>query len=43
MKHILKPREAPFFILSVGNFEQGIFVMSYLTKKDLSKKLYFIR
>jgi len=41
MKHISKLKEAPFFILSVGNFEQGILVISYFVTKDLSKKIIF--
>jgi len=38
MKHILKLKEAPLFTPSIGNFEQGMLVMSYLLKKDLKKK-----
>ncbi|RBQ31540.1 N-acetyl-gamma-glutamyl-phosphate reductase [Arcobacter sp. FW59] len=39
MKYILKLKNAPLFTPSVGNFKQGMLVMSYLDKKDLSKKL----
>lgn len=39
MKHILKLKEAPLFTPSVGNFKQGMLVISYLVKKDLKKKV----
>ncbi|WP_418185787.1 N-acetyl-gamma-glutamyl-phosphate reductase [Aliarcobacter vitoriensis] len=39
MKYILKLKNAPLFTPSVGNFKQGMLVMSYLAKKDLNKKL----
>jgi len=35
MKHILKLESAPLFTPSVGNFKQGMLVMSYLIKDDL--------
>lgn len=39
MKYVLKLNEAPIFTPSVGNFEQGMLVMSYLDKKTLNKKV----
>lgn len=39
MKYILKLNEAPIFTPSVGNFEQGMLVISYLDKKTLNKKV----
>jgi len=38
MKYILKLKEAPLFTPSVGNFEQGMLVISYFVKKDFKKK-----
>ena len=35
MKHILGLESAPFFTPSVGNFTQGMLVMSYLVKSEL--------
>lgn len=39
MKHVLKLKKAPLFTPSVGNFKQGMLVMSYLVKKDLKKSM----
>ncbi len=39
MKHVLGLESAPFFTPSVGNFSQGMLVMSYLIKDELSKKV----
>lgn len=39
MKYVLKLKEAPIFTPSVGNFKQGMLVISYLVKKDLKKNL----
>eukprot|EP01029_Cantina_marsupialis_P027218 TRINITY_DN7549_c0_g1_i1.p1 TRINITY_DN7549_c0_g1~~TRINITY_DN7549_c0_g1_i1.p1 ORF type:complete len:316 (-),score=72.22 TRINITY_DN7549_c0_g1_i1:35-982(-) len=37
MKYMLNLEEAPLFTPSVGNFKQGMLVMSYLVKKDFNK------
>lgn len=37
MKYVLELEEAPLFTPSVGNFKQGMLVISYLSKKDLKK------
>lgn len=34
MKYMLDLQEAPLFTPSIGNFKQGMLVMSYLVKKD---------
>ena len=39
MKHVLKLNKAPIFTPSVGNFKQGMLVISYLVKKDLKKNI----
>lgn len=39
MKHVLKLKKAPLFTPSVGNFKQGMLVISYLVKKDLKKSM----
>lgn len=39
MKYILELDEAPIFTPSVGNFKQGMLVMSYLAKKDFQKEI----
>ncbi|WP_419770569.1 MAG: N-acetyl-gamma-glutamyl-phosphate reductase [Candidatus Marinarcus sp.] len=39
MKYVLGLDSAPFFTPSVGNFEQGMLVMSYLIKDELQKKV----
>ncbi|RXK01123.1 N-acetyl-gamma-glutamyl-phosphate reductase [Arcobacter sp. CECT 8986] len=38
MKYMLDLEEAPLFTPSVGNFKQGMLVMSYLVKKDFKTK-----
>ena len=38
MKHVLKLKKAPIFTPSVGNFKQGMLVISYLEKENLKKK-----
>ena len=38
MKYVLGLKHAPFFTPSVGNFEQGMLVMSYLIKSELLNK-----
>ncbi len=38
MKHVLGLKSAPFFTPSVGNFSQGMLVMSYLVKSELLNK-----
>src|SRR5574344_584529 len=37
MKYILKTNKAPIFTPSVGNFKQGMLVMSYIEKKSMKK------
>jgi len=40
IKHVLGLKHAPFFTPSVGNFKQGMLVMSYLVKSEfLNKKI----
>ncbi|MBL3519082.1 N-acetyl-gamma-glutamyl-phosphate reductase [Arcobacter lanthieri] len=39
MKYILKINKAPIFTPSVGNFKQGMLVISYIEKKKLKKQL----
>lgn len=39
MKYVLGLDNAPFFTPSVGNFDQGMLVMSYLIKDELLKKM----
>ena len=39
MKYVLELEEAPLFTPSVGNFKQGMLVMSYLVKKDFKKAI----
>ncbi len=39
MKYILGLESAPFFTPSVGNFSQGMLVMSYLIKDELEKNI----
>ena len=39
MKHVLKLNKSPIFTPSVGNFKQGMLVISYLVKKDLKKNI----
>lgn len=39
MKYVLELDEAPLFTPSVGNFKQGMLVMSYLVKKDFKKAI----
>ncbi|RXJ86373.1 N-acetyl-gamma-glutamyl-phosphate reductase [Arcobacter sp. CECT 8985] len=39
MKYMLDLDEAPLFTPSVGNFKQGMLVMSYLVKKDFKTKV----
>ena len=37
MKYILKTNKAPIFTPSVGNFKQGMLVISYIEKKSMKK------
>ncbi|QKF59526.1 N-acetyl-gamma-glutamyl-phosphate reductase [Aliarcobacter lanthieri] len=39
MKYVLKINKAPIFTPSVGNFKQGMLVISYIEKKKLRKQL----
>ncbi|MFV7790227.1 N-acetyl-gamma-glutamyl-phosphate reductase [Aliarcobacter lanthieri] len=39
MKYVLKINKAPIFTPSVGNFKQGMLVISYIEKKKLKKQL----
>lgn len=39
MKYILKINKAPIFTPSVGNFEQGMLVISYIDKAKMKKQL----
>ena len=37
MKYVLKMNKAPIFTPSVGNFKQGMLVISYIEKKSMKK------
>ncbi|MEN5386912.1 N-acetyl-gamma-glutamyl-phosphate reductase [Aliarcobacter skirrowii] len=39
MKYVLKIKKAPIFTPSVGNFKQGMLVMSYIEKSSMKKPL----